>query len=212
MIVEDQGLVRSLFERWLAAMPRFTPAGSARSGEAALRLVEKERPDVVMVDLQLPGMDGLEFVRAARQFRPHLRALVVSSLTDPIALTRVHEANVEGYIEKDATPEQLAAALEAVAAGENHFSRKFRDTLAAESAKVEGVGRILSRREQQVLEMVLARKTNREIGDQFGLGVRTIEFHRANIMQKLGARNLQELMEIAALRGWKQRGEGRREA
>lgn len=211
MIVEDQGLVRSLFERWLAALPRFVAAGSARSGEAALRLVEKERPDVVMVDLQLPGMDGLEFVRAARQFRPQLRALVVSSLTDPIALTRVHEAGVEGYMEKDSTPEQLAAALEAVAGGERHYSKKFLETLAAESAKVEGVGKILSRREQQVLELVLARKTSREIGEQFGLGVRTIEFHRANIMQKLGAKNLQELTELAALRGWKQGGVGKGE-
>ena len=203
MIVEDQGLVRTLFERWLATLPRYVAAGSARSGEAALRLVEQERPDVVLVDLQLPGMDGLEFVRAARQFRPQLRALVVSSLTDPIALTRVHETGVEGYVEKDATPEQLEAALAAVAGGERHYSRKFRETLAAESAKVEGVGKILSRREQQVLELVLAGKTNREIGDQFGLGVRTVEFHRANIMQKLGARNLAELTALAELRGWK---------
>jgi DNA-binding NarL/FixJ family response regulator len=202
MIVEDQGLVRTLFERWLDTMPRYALAGSARSGEAALLLLEKERPDVAMVDLQLPGMDGLEFIRAARQFRPQLRALVVSSLTDPIALTRVHEAAVEGYIEKDASPENLAEALNAVADGECHYSQKFRDTLATERAKTEGVGKILSRREQQVLELVLLGKTNREAGEVFGVGVRTIEFHRANIMQKLGARNLNELRALAHMRGW----------
>lgn len=203
MIVEDQGLVRAFFERWLATLPRFVLAGSARSGEAALRLVEKERPDLAIVDLQLPGMDGLEFVRAARQIRPQLRALVVSSLVDPIALTRVHEAGVEGYSEKDATPELLAEALTAVADGGQYYSKKFRDTLAAESAKVEGVGKILSRREQQVLELVLAKKTNREIAEQLGLGVRTVEFHRGNVMEKLGANNLTELVALAELRGWK---------
>ena len=195
MIVEDQGLVRSFFERWLATLPRFVLAGSARSGEAALRLVAQERPDLAIVDLQLPGMDGLEFVRAARQFRPQLRALIVSSLVDPIALTRVHEAGVEGYIEKD--------ALEAVADGGEYYSEKFRTTLADERAKVEGVGKILSRREQQVLELVLGKKTNREIAEQLGLGVRTVEYHRGNVMEKLGASNLAELTALAELRGWK---------
>jgi DNA-binding NarL/FixJ family response regulator len=203
MVVEDQGLVRTFFERWLATLPRFVLAGSARSGEAALRLVEKECPDLVVVDLQLPGMDGLEFVRAARQFRPQLRALVVSSLVDAITLTRVHESGVEGYIEKDATPELLADALTAVADGGQFYSKKFRDTLAAESAKVEGVGKILSRREQEVLTLVLDKKTNREIAEQLGLGVRTVEFHRENVMGKLGASNLTELIALAELRGWK---------
>jgi len=203
MIVEDQGLVRTLFERWLATLPRFVLAGSARSGEAALRLVEKERPDIALVDLQLPGMDGLEFVRAARQIRPQLRTLVVSSLVDPIALTRVHEAGVEGYTEKDASPEMLAEALAAVADGGQYYSRKFRDTLATESAKVEGVGKILSRREQQVLELVLAKKTNRDIAELLDLGVRTVEFHRGNVMEKIGARNFTELAALAEMRGWK---------
>lgn len=203
MIVEDQGLMRAFFERWLAKLPRFTLAGSARSGEAALRLVEAERPDIALVDLQLPGMDGLEFVRAARQVRPQLRALVVSSLVDPIALTRVHEAGVEGYTEKDASPEMLAEALEAVADGGQYYSNKFRETLSEEKAKVEGVGKILSRREQQVLELVLGKKTNREIGELLGVGVRTVEFHRGNVMEKLGATNLTELTALAELRGWK---------
>lgn len=203
MIVEDQGMIRAFLERWLAAAPRFIPAGSARSGEEALLLMEQERPDVVMVDLQLPGMDGLEFVRAARQVRPQLRALVVSSLVDPLALTRVREAGVEGYTEKDASPELLAEALHAVADGRQYYSPQFEETLAREAAKTEGVGKILSKREQQVLELVLAKKSNREIAEAMGLSVRTVEFHRANLMAKLGASNLDELTVAARLRGWK---------
>jgi DNA-binding NarL/FixJ family response regulator len=202
MIVEDQGMMRAFFERWLAELPRFTLAGSVPSGEKALQQLERERPDIVLVDLQLPGMDGLEFVRAARQMRPQLRALVVSTLVDPLALTRVREAGVEGYAEKDASPEMLAEALQAVADGQLYYSPKFQETLAREGAQAEAVGKILSRREQQVLALVLAGKTNREIADAIGLGVRTVEFHRANLMGKLEARNLTDLTARARRRGW----------
>jgi len=202
MIVEDQGLVRSFLERWLGGLPRFAVAGVAGSGEEALGLMERERPDVVIVDLQLPGIDGLEFARAARQVRPQLRALVVSSLVDPLALTRVRESGVEGYTEKDATPEQLAAALNAVADGRSYYSEKFQDTLAREAARADGAGKILSRREQQVLDHVLAGKSNRDIAEVMSLSVRTVEFHRANLMAKLGVGNVTELRTAAQLRGW----------
>lgn len=201
MIVEDQGLVRAFFERWLAGMQRFTLVGSARSGEEALLQVEPARPDVVMVDFQLPGMDGLEFMQAARQVRPQLRALVVTSLVDPLALTRVRESGVEGYIEKDSTPEMLAEALNAVADGRSYYSEKFKETMAKEGANAEGVGKILSRREQQVLSLVLARKTNREIAGLMSLSERTVEFHRANMMGKLAATNMTELVARAKQRG-----------
>ncbi len=201
MIVEDQGMVRAFLERWLAGLPRFVLAGSARSGEEALPLVESARPDVVMVDFQLPGMDGLEFMHAARQVRPQLRALVVTSLVDPLALTRIREAGVEGYVEKDASPELLVEALEAVADGRQYYSEKFRETMAREGANAEGVSKILSRREQQVLALVLGRKSNREIAGQMGLSERTVEFHRANMMTKLSATNLTELVARAKQRG-----------
>lgn len=206
LIVEDQGLMRAFFERWLLAQPRFALAGSARSGEEGLAQVEAVRPDVALVDFQLPGMNGLEFVQAARQVRPHLRALVVTTLDDPLTVTRIHESGVEGYVEKDVSPEILAEALEAVAAGRPFFSEKFRETLARESAKAQGAGKILSRREQEVLALVLDRKTNREIAESMDLSVRTVESHRLNLMSKLDATNLAELMTAARVRGWAARG------
>jgi len=202
LIVEDQGMVRAFLAQWLAAQPRFLLVASARSGEEALALIEAARPDVALVDFQLPGMDGLEFVQSARQVRPQLRALMVTSLTDVLTLTRVRETGVEGYVEKDAAPELLAEALNAVADGRAFYSEKFRETLAREGAQVQGVGKILSRREQQVLAHVFARKANREIAELMGLSVRTVEFHRLNLMTKLGATNLDELTAAARLRGW----------
>jgi len=193
LVVEDQGMFRALLTEWLGEWGRFEVAGAAASGEEALALLASAQPDVAIVDLQLPGMDGLEFVRSARQVRPQMRALVLSSLVDPLALTRVRESGVEGYIEKDATPEQFADALGAVADGRLFYSARFNETLAREGAKAQAVGKILSRREQEVLAHVLAGKTSRETGEMIGLSARTVEFHRANVMAKLGAANMAEL-------------------
>jgi DNA-binding NarL/FixJ family response regulator len=194
-------MFRAFVETWLASHPRFELVASAASGEDALSLLAATRPELMIVDLQLPGMDGLEFVRAARQARPQARALVLSSLTDPLSLTRVRESGVEGYLEKDTRPEMLEEAMTAVVAGRPFFSARFAETMSREGAKAEALGKILSRREQEVLTQVIAGKTSREIADFYGIGLRTVEFHRANVMAKFGASNTAELLSQARARG-----------
>jgi DNA-binding NarL/FixJ family response regulator len=201
LLVEDQGMFRAFMETWLAVHPRFELVGAAGSGEAALGWLTDRRPELLVVDLQLPGMDGLDFVRAARQARPQARALVLSSLMDPLALTRVRESGVEGYLEKDSNPEKLEEAMTAVATGRSYYSARFVETMKSEAAKAEGLGKILSRREQEVLTQVVAGKTSREIADFYGIGLRTVEFHRANVMAKLGAANTAEMITQARARG-----------
>jgi DNA-binding NarL/FixJ family response regulator len=202
MILEDQGMMRAFFERLVREMPGFALVAAARTGEEALALVQEAKPDLALVDYQLPGMDGIEFLRAARQLRPQLRVLIISTLVDPLALTRILESGVEGYLEKDASPELLVEALGAVASGGEYYSRKFREVIAREQVQPEGLGKILSRREQQVLELLLERKTNREIATALNLSARTVEFHRANLMGKLGAQSFTDLMSTAQQRGW----------
>ncbi|WP_438479964.1 response regulator [Oleiharenicola lentus] len=201
LLVEDQGMFRLFMEQWLAAHARFELVGSASSAEEALGMLTSRRPELMIVDLQLPGMDGLDFVRAARQARPQARALVFSSLMDPLALTRVRESGAEGYLEKDTDPEKLEEALTAVASGRNYFSARFLETLAQEGGKPEALGKILSRREQEVLTKIIEGLTSREVADFYGIGLRTVEFHRANVMAKLGATNTAELVAQARLRG-----------
>ncbi len=193
LLVEDMAMFRRLLVKWLEGLPRYELAGAVGSGEEALAQILEAKPDVLLVDLQLPGIGGLEFVRAARQLRPQMRALVLSSLVDPLALTRVRESGVEGYVEKHAEPEVLAEALAAVVDGRRFYSARFNETLARESLKPEAVGKVLSRREQDVLAQVLGGRTSREIGALTGLTQRTVDFHRKNIMTKLGAANVVEL-------------------
>jgi DNA-binding NarL/FixJ family response regulator len=201
LIVEDQTMFRAFLRNWFQAQPRFEVVGDAGSAEDGLRLMRDCEPEFLVVDMHLPRMDGLEFVRAVRQARPEVRSLILTSLTDPLAVTRIRESGVEGYLEKDAAPEELLEAVHEVAAGRSYFSRRFREALAQETGKPLALGKILSRREQQVLAHVLAGKTSKEIGELIGLSARTIEFHRANIMAKLGATNLSDLLATARHHG-----------
>ena len=103
---------------------------------------------------------------------------------------------VEGYLEKDASPEELAAAIEAVASGRSYFSRRFQEAIAKEGGKAVALGKILSRREQQVLAHVMAGRSASEIGQLMAISSRTAEFHRANVMAKLGAGIVTELVAM----------------
>lgn len=202
LLVEDQGIMLAFLQRWLADLPRFTLAGAFKSSEAALAALESTRPDLAIVDYNLPMMDGLHFVKMARQVHPQLRSLILTTQTDPLTLSRVRESGVEGFLEKDSDPQRLATALEAVADGQMFYSEIFHETLARENARTEGLAKILSRREQQVLAHVLAGRTSREIGELLGLSARTVEFHRANLMAKLDAPSLTELLAAVRKRGW----------
>lgn len=194
LVVEDQGMFRAFLLDWLAGQPRFEVIGAAGSAEEGLRLAREKEPGLLLVDLHLPGMDGLDFVRVVRQARPEVRSLILTSLTDPLAVTRIRESGVEGYLEKDASPEELAEAITTVAAGRPYFSQRFQAAVAQEGGKAGAVGKILSRREQQVLAHVLAGRAAREIGSLIGISARTVEFHRGNVMTKLGAANVAELV------------------
>lgn len=196
-------MFRAFLVNWLGSLPGYLIVGVAGRAEEALSIVSSGKPDLMIVDFQLPGMDGLEFVRSARQLRPQARTLILSSLMDPLALTRVRESGVEGYLEKDATPEMLAEALEAVGAGERYYSARLGEILAENGRGLVPLGRILSRREQEVLTHVLRGKTSREIGEIIGLSARTVEFHRGNIMGKMGAANVTELVANAERFGFR---------
>jgi len=201
LIVEDQGMFRAFLAKWFESQPDFQLVGAAASAEEGLRLAQQLEPAFLLVDMHLPLMDGLDFVRAVRQGRPEVRSMILTSLTDPLAVTRIRESGVEGYLEKDATPAELEEGIRTVAMGRPYFSRRFREAISREGVKPAAVGKILSRREQQVLAHVLAGKTSREVAELIGLSARTVEFHRSNVMAKLGATNFPELVVQARASG-----------
>ena len=134
LIVEDQGIFRAFLREWFRGQEKFEVVGAAASAEEGLRLVQALQPNFLVVDMHLPGMDGLALVRAARQMRPEVKSLILTSLTDPLAVTRIRESGVEGYLEKDCALEELAQAAVAVAAGPGYFSPRFRAAIRREGA------------------------------------------------------------------------------
>ena len=193
-------MFRAFLESWLSGSADYECVCAARTGEEALASLDTLAPEVLMVDLQLPGLDGLAVAREARRRFPGLRTLVLSSLLDPLSVTRVAEGAVDGFVEKDAEPAVLREALDAVAAGRAWYSPKFTELRARSLAGAGAVGRVLTRREQEVLSLVIEGRTGREIADSLGLSVRTVEFHRANLMGKLGADSLAGLIRAAGRR------------
>ena len=103
LVVEDQGIFRAFLCEWFRGQDKFEVVGAAASAEEGLRLAQELQPNFLVVDMHLPGMDGLALVRAVRQMRPETRSLILTSLTDPLAVTRIRESGVEGYLEKDCT-------------------------------------------------------------------------------------------------------------
>ena len=194
LIVEDQSMFRGFLERWLSEQVGFVLVGSAQSAEAALDLIAATEAELVLLDLRLPGMDGVTFARTAREVRPKLRILVLSSDTNALVVTRVQESGVDGFIEKNASVETLAEALKAIVAGRNYFSPKFTEIMRNEAAKRIGIGKVLTRREQQILDHVMTGRTSREIGALLGLNPRTVDFHRSNLLAKTGAATTADLM------------------
>ncbi len=201
LVVEDQGMFRSFLVDWLTGQDGFEVTGAFETAEAALEALPALKPDLMLVDLQLPGMDGLEFITAARALQPDVRALVLTSLEDTLALTRIRESGAQGYVEKNASPETLLAAIQRIAAGGTCYSATFHHTLGGEQANPQAVGKILSRREQQVLSHIVTGRMNKEIADSMQLSIRTVEFHRGNLMRKLDAGNVAELITKARREG-----------
>jgi DNA-binding NarL/FixJ family response regulator len=169
--------------------------GTAGDGAAALRLIAERQPDVLLLDVHLPGLSGVEVARQTRARFPRVAILVLTGyddLGDARALVRL---GVQGYLPKTASGEQIVAAIRTVARGETVLISK-----AAQAALGRGVGP-LTAREDEVLRLLAAGKRNAEIAAALAVSVSTVEFHLSNLFQKLGATSRTEAIRLAREQG-----------
>lgn len=194
LVVEDQTAIRELLVAYVGAMPTMQVVGEAGSVPEALRHAERTRPDVVVLDWMLLGGMGLDFLRQVH-WEPAPRVLVFSANTTDLAVREAFDAGAQGYVEKTASFAEFQAALAAVAAGRTYVGPAIAGTvqrLAQAPTPPEG-STSLSPRERDVLRGVAAGRSSKEIADELGLSVRTIENHRARIMRRTGFRSTAEL-------------------
>lgn len=195
VIVDDHPLLREGTQALLERSPDLAVVGTTGDGESALRLLAEHRPDVLLLDIHLPGLSGVEVARQARERFSWVAVLVLTGyddLGDARALVRL---GVQGYLPKTASGEQIVEAIRTVARGETILISK-----AAQAALGHGIGP-LTAREGEVLRLVAAGKRNAEIAAALGVSVSTVEFHLSNLYQKLGTGSRTETLHRARERG-----------
>jgi len=194
MIADDHPVVREGFAAMIETEPDMTVVGQARSGEEALALFRRLRPDVTLMDLRMPGIGGVEAIRAIRREFPNSRVIVLTTYDGDEDIYRALEAGAQAYLLKDMLCDEILAAIRAVHAGQRRIPAAVGTRLAERMT-----GMNLSERERQVLEFVAAGKSNKEIATALEITEATVKGHMTNILGKLGVTDRTQAV-IAALR------------
>ena len=199
LVVDDHAVVRTGLRRILDAEPDIETVGEAPNAERAVFEAIEHRPDVVLMDVVMPGKSGIEGTPAVLQAAPEAKVLVLSMQDDPRYVREAFDAGASGYVLKEAVDAEVVAAVRAVAAGERYVHPALGARLIAADAEERKRAEAdpLSDREREVLRLLALGHTNQEIAKMLFISVRTAETHRAHIMQKLRLSTRAELVRHA---------------
>jgi len=204
LIVDDHGVLRAGLRSLLGSEPDLTVVGEACTGEEALTLAASLHPDIVLLDLNMPGMSGAEVMRRMCRLHPEPRVLVLTVYEDEDMLRELIHAGAGGFIVKRAVESELISAIRSVARGDLYIypslTRALLPRARRSSRHARPAPQTLTPRETDVLGRIVDGYTNRQTADELGLSVRTVETHRANLMGKLGLKSRVELVRWAATR------------
>jgi len=203
VVIEDQTLFRELLMKLVQAEPGFELAGTASDGRTGLELLETSKADLLLLDIQLPDLDGFELADEIAQRQPDLRIMALTSLQDHWTVQRIMECGLAGYVEKDQPIEILTEAMRTIAAGGCYFTERFAATRRRLAADPVSFHKILSKREQQVLSEVAGGASTADIAQRLKLSQRTVGNHRYNLMKKLELKNASELTAYAIKHGFR---------
>jgi two-component system, NarL family, response regulator NreC len=210
LIADDHGVLRGGLRVLLNEQPDWQVVGEASDGTQALRLTEELHPDLLLLDISMPGVDGIEVTRLLKQRMPQLQILILTVHEDQEMLREAVRAGASGYVIKRAAQSELISAINAVLRGDLYVHPAMTRGLlgsavtpgpapaAVDDANLD----LLTRREMQVLSLIAQGYTNQQIAEDLVVSVRTVESHRANIMTKLGLHNRAELVQYAMTHGF----------
>lgn len=204
IIVDDHPIVRRGIGMSLSTQPRIRILGEAGDGHTALDLIRAQKPDVVLMDIDLPQMNGMALTELLRRELPQIKVIILSMYSNKDYVMRIIACGARGFVLKESSPRELLQAIEAVAAGETHFSADV--ARVALNQVVRGHGEStpaarLTNREREVLVHIADGLSNKEISTQLNIGVRTVETHRERIMRKLDIHTVAGLTRFAISNG-----------
>jgi two-component system response regulator NreC len=202
LLADDHAVVRQGFRMILSAHPDLEIVGEAGNGREAVDLAASLRPDVVVMDVAMPELNGIEATRRLTADNPHVRVVALSMHKDSVYVREILRAGARGYLLKDSVADDLVAAVRAVAGGEGYLSPAISNAVLDDYRKhVTDPIDLLSSREREVLQMLAEGKTNKEIAVILNLSVYTVDAHRGRIMEKLNVHSINELVRFAVRKG-----------
>jgi len=197
LIVDDHPIVRAGLRRLLAAIPEIEVCEAA-SGKEALSIFRARRPDLVVLDLNLPGLGGIEVIARLKLADPGVHILVLSMHGDPLHATRALEAGAAGYISKNAAPEEILEAVRRIAAGHTYIERELAEELAFTSIRTPAQPLTkLSARELDLLRLLAEGRTLSQIADTLGISYKTAANNCSQLRARLGATSMAEIIRAA---------------
>jgi len=204
LIVDDHPVVRDGLVAILSTQPDFRVVGEAASGEGALALFEQQRPDVMLLDLEMPGMDGVEVIRQLKSKNPDVKIVVFTAFDTDERILSALQAGAKGYLLKGVPRSELFDAIRIVHSGGSLLqpvvASRLLDQLSAPEPNAEPAEE-LTPREYEVLHLLVQGKQNKEIAAELVIAERTVKFHISSILGKLGAGNRTEAVTIALQQG-----------
>jgi two-component system nitrate/nitrite response regulator NarL len=211
LVVDDHPVVRKGLQSCLSRHDHIKVVGEASDGDEAMRKARELSPDLILMDITMPKMNGLAVTELLRKESPRTKVLVLSVHSNKEYIFRVIQAGAHGYVSKEAPPDELLRAIESVFEGEPFFSediaRAALNQFVATGGKKEPFAQLTSR-ERQVLVLIAEGQSNKEIASKLGIGVRTIETHRERIMRRLDIHSVAGLTKFAIANGMVSLDEG----
>ncbi len=207
LLSDDHNILRDGMRLLLERQPGFVVVGEASDGRETLDLAQNHQPDVVVMDIAMPNMNGIEATRRITEKHPNMGVVILSMHYDESYVIRSLKAGARAYLLKDAMKSELIAAIHAVAEGRSFFSPKISRILQEDY--VQALGRkgaddsyeLLTDREREILQLVAEGKTNKEIANTLNLSLYTVDTHRTHILQKLNLHSVPEVILYAVRKG-----------
>ena len=204
LIADDHQLVRDGFEALISSVDDMEVVATASSGEEAINLVRTSQPDVVLMDIIMPGMNGIEAARWIKEIDHSVRVILITMEVSKEYVSAGIKSGVDGYLPKDSSKDTLLDAIRSVYAGERYFNDAvkkliFEDFYALEKLKhpKRVLPNHLTKREAEVLSLIASGKSNKHVAEELFISVKTVETHKTHILIKLGLNNNSELIRYA---------------
>lgn len=195
-IVEDETMIADMLKAWFNRRPNLQVVGCAADGAAALALCRRQKPDVATVDIQLPGLNGLDLAEQFLRELPAMKIVILTCRSNPYCLVRAEEMGVHGYVDKMSPLPELEKAVRATADGERYFATAMRAELQREQRKPDAFNKILTGREREILGLISLGLSDAEVGAQLDIAPGTVGLHRRNASRKLDIFNDRKLMRM----------------